>query len=514
MAQVFTPYSSARPFFPGLGVPTGLSDWDTERVQSYATYEQFYWNHPESYKIVIRGEDERALYLPSAKEIIEATNRFLAVNWNYSVEGADPDSAIGTAMQDLFKREAMYTKFASQRRYGLIRGDAVWHITADDSKPLGTRISIHDVDPSTYFPIYDADDPTRRIAVYLVDVVKDPRDPDNKRFVNRRQAYRRTLDANGRPTGEITTELALFEIGKWNDQVLKRDQVRLVEQLVPPTPLPPDITSIPVYHITNTSPPPGSAWNFGSSQLRGIETVFAALQQGATDQALAVALGGLGVYVTDAGPPRDSEGAVTAWQFGPGQITEVPAGSVLNRVGELSSIDPSLDHLKWLGESAQTGAGIPDIAAGRVDVAIAESGIALALKMSPILASNAEKESAMLGIYDQMLYDLTKMWFPAYEELRAPEVDVVAVVGDPMPVNRSTKIAEIQLLAAQNLITTEMAIDELGKLGYDFPANAAAKLLEQTAAKTASSDPFSARSDQELNNNGESAGAGNSSSAD
>lgn len=508
MAQIYTPYSSAVPFFSGA-VPSGVPLWDQQRIQSYDVYEQFYWSHPESFKIIIRGEDEAAIYLPDARTLIESTNRFLAVGFKYTIlTGANDE--LNTLLQRTFKRELFYTKFATQRRYGLIRGDAVWHITGDGNKELGSRLSFHEVHPGQYFPFFDDDG--RRNAVYLVDTVPDPKDATKS--VNRRQAYRRTLDANGLPTGEITTELALFELGKWNDHFLKADDVKMLQLLRPEEALPPQITSIPVYHIPNTH---NSGWPFGSSQLRGIDTVLQAIQQGTTDQALTVALGGLGVYVTDAGPPRDAAGAVSKWDMGPGQVTEVPAGSTLTRVGALASISPSVDHLNFIANKAQQGLGIPDIAAGTVDVAIAESGIALALKMAPILASNAEKEAGMLGIYDQMLFDITQMWIPAYEQMQVgPEVEVVSVVDDAMPKNRDAEIAETVLLHSENLITTEMAIDRLTDLGYKFPAGAEAKLLEQAAAKVAATDPFAARADNELNGNDSNGsspvGASNSSS--
>jgi hypothetical protein len=489
MAQIYSPYSSALPFFAGA-VPAGVPLWDQQRIQSYDVYEQFYWNHPESYKILIRGEEEQAIYLPDARTIIESTNRFLAVDFKYTIAaGGSPELEL--LLQQTFKRELFYTKFATQRRFGLIRGDAVWHITGDGDKEIGSRLSLHEVHPGQYFPFFD--DAGRRIAVYLVDEVPDPKDATKK--VSRRQAYRRSETGTG-----ITTELALFELGKWNDFFLSAKDVKQLQVLRPVEDLPTDITSIPVYHIQNTY---NSGWAFGSSTLRGVDTVLQAIQQGITDQALIIALGGLGVYVTDAGPPRDSGNNITKWDMGPGQITEIPAGSKLERVGQLGSISPSLDHINFIANKAQQGLGIPDIAAGAVDVAIAESGIALALKMAPILASNAEKEQSMLGVYDQMLYDFTHMWIPSYEQMQvAPEVDVVALVGEAMPKNRDAEIAEVILLHKENLITTEMAIGKLTDLGYKFPPGAEAKLLEQAASKTAATDPFATRANAELNGTG------------
>jgi hypothetical protein len=112
--------------------------------------------------------------------------------------------------------------------------------------------------------------------------------------------------------------------------------------------------------------------------------------------------------------------------------------------------------------------------------------------MQPILSANAEKEVEMLSVYDHMLYDLTTMWFPTYEQLSAPGVMVGAVVGDPLPVDRAAKIKEITDLVTAQLIPAELARIELMKLGWDIPGDAANTILEeQTAlAMALGNDPF------------------------
>jgi hypothetical protein len=249
----FTPHSSIVPFFADAAEP-GIPEFDANRIMAYAQYEQFYWNHPESFRLVQRGEDEAPIYLPSARRIIEATNRFLAVGFDYAIDSAvgTPDSRaqLDLAFKALFKRELFHVKFNAQRRWGLVRGDAIWHITADDTKPEGTRISLHDVHPKRYFPIVDADDPTRVVGCHLVETIADPRDKTKQ--VIRRQTYRKELDAVGLPTGLITTELSLWEVGKWDDRYLEPKDLKMVALLRPVTPLPPAITSLPVYHIRNT----------------------------------------------------------------------------------------------------------------------------------------------------------------------------------------------------------------------------------------------------------------------
>lgn len=497
----YSPYSSAVPFFQDAPEP-GIPELDQNRLRSYALYEQFYHNHPETFKLLQRGEDEAPVYLPSSKKIIEATNRFLAVDFEYVIDATlgtpDGRTQLDLAFNNLFKRELFYVKFQAQKRWGLVRGDAIWHITADDTKPEGTRIRIHDVNPKRYFPITDKEDATRVIGCHLVETVADPRDETKQ--VIRRQTYRKAVDSLGNVIdGPITSELSLWTIGKWDDRHLKPEEMEQVQILRPPTPLPNTITTIPVYHIRNT-------WdenNFGDSTLRGVETIIAAANQGVSDQALAMAMNGLGSYWTDAAPPVDAAGQATAWELGPLRMTEVPPGSQVGRLQGVGSVQPSIDHLNFILSEGQTGQGVPDIAAGKVDVSVAESGISLRLQLAPILAANAEREQTMLGIYDQMFFDLRTMWFPTYEGVNY-EADIATIVGDPLPKNRETEIKEAIDLYTAKLLTAEEARTKLKELGWEIEPKAD-KLLEEQTAMAAAADPFGNRMDKELNGGAEGA---------
>ena len=104
----FTPYSSAVPFFQDAAEP-GIPELDQHRLGAYALYEQMYWNHPETFKLLQRGEDESPIYLPSARKIVEATNRFLALDFDYVVDATvgtpDARNQIDMAFRSLFARE-------------------------------------------------------------------------------------------------------------------------------------------------------------------------------------------------------------------------------------------------------------------------------------------------------------------------------------------------------------------------------------------------------------------------
>lgn len=484
MVAKYTPYSSAVPFFTRENAPTGMPPADAERVQAYFLYEQMYWNHPETFRIKARGTNSNEIYLPSARGIVEARNRFLGKNFDIHLnpERGTPDQRIQTedAFRKLFKRELFWTKYAAQKRWGLVWGDSIWHITADPNKPQMSRLRIHDVHPSRYFPI-TVDE--RRIGVHLIDVVKDPRDA--KKQVHRRQTYRQD------ETGAITTELALFEFGKWDDRD-PENEVSKVQQLVNPTPLDSRITTIPVYHIRNTWE---SGVEFGSSSIRGIETVLLAANQAVSDEDLALAFNGLGMYWTDAPPPRDAAGNPTAWPMGPAKMAEVPAGKQVGRLGGVDNLSSSLEHIRFVLDSAQQGAGVPDIAAGKVDVSVAESGISLAMQLAPLISANEELEGAMLGVYDQMLHDLATMWFPVYEQFSdAAECEVTSLVDDAMPVDKDKEIERLIALKTAGLLSAEEIRPELIKLGFRVSAEG----MSQIQAATANADPFAGRMADEL----------------
>lgn len=485
----FTPYSTATPWIRDL--PQYLSPDDAERIGAYTLYEQMYWGVPGAFELTQVGTEGDPIYVPSARAIIEATNRFLAVDWDFYVDetvGTPEEQAVAkAAFFRLFKRENMWSKFATQKRYCLIRGDALWHIVADEAKPEGSRISIYELDPASYFPIYDIDNLDRIIGCHIVDVVEE-----GDTEVIRRQTYRKQLDAFGVTTG-ITSELALFEMNGWDDRNgAKPEDIKRISILKPETLLPEQITQLPVYHIKNIRNPGDP---FGSSQIRGVERLAAAINQTISDQDLAVALAGLGVYVTDSAAPTNDDGEEVNWLISPGRVVEVTPGSKWDRVQGITTVQPSLDHAKYLEDKMREGAGVPAIATGDVDVQAAESGIALFLRLAPLLAANAEKETEMLGIYDQMLYDLQMMWFPAYEGINMANVVVSSVVADAMPANREARIQEIIQLATSTppLISLEMAQAELSKLGYEFGATAATDIVTQTARLAAANDPFAQR---------------------
>lgn len=497
-----TPYSTAKPLLGPLD--SWLSGDDAMRLASYALYDGIYRNVPEAFKLVQRGNESNPIYLPSGKTIIEAKNRYLAKRWTYALDpkqGTDQErAALNTLLTNLFRREQVWAKFNAQKRWGLVRGDSIWHITGDLDKEEGKRLNIYEVDPGSYFPIADDWNPDKIYGVHLVDPVVN----DAGKTVIKRQTYRKT------DTGRISYELSWWETAAWDDRDENVKLKKITGKDIPegednvPTffELDPRITAIPVYHVKNNWTP---GEPFGTSDLAGYETLIAGVNQAISDQDLALALEGLGLYFTNSGPPVDEEGNEINWRLGPGWVVEGDEGSDFKRITGVGSVEPGLAHIGKLEDSMREASGVPDIAVGNVDVQTAESGIALAFKMSPILAQNEEKELEILSVMDHLLYDLVTMWIPTFEGLES-DARAASIVDDPLPVNRKAVIDEvIALLSCEPpLISAEYARTLLSdKLGYDFPAEMMAAITTEASALAAARnvDPFAARTEKELEEN-------------
>jgi hypothetical protein len=216
--------------------------------------------------------------------------------------------------------------------------------------------------------------------------------------------------------------------------------------------------------------------------MRGLERIAAAIDQGISDEELTLAMEGLGVYTTDAGAPVDDRGQDVPWNLGPAQVIELPNGKTFKRVAGVSSVAPYQEHLKYLHEQLDQTATIPAVAKGRVDVDVAESGIALMLELGPLLARAEEGELVITDVLTNMLYDL-KAWFQAYESINIGAAVWIPTYGDKIPVNRKAKFAELlEMLASTTpLVSAQFVRTELAKLGYEFPDDTElmAQILEE-----------------------------------
>ena len=489
----FTPYSTIVPFVTTM--PSWVRPADQERIASYQVYEEIYWNNPDSFKLVLRGTNDKAIYIPSAKTIVETAHRYVGTKLKWRPDpllGTTADQAnIMAAFNALFARERFASKYNANKRFGLIRGDWLFHVTADDTKEQGTRISLHTVDAASYFPIFEDEvvkggSPNRIVKVHLAEQFTDTDGlygQKGKIYV-RRQTYEKL------PTGLIQSSTLIADPDKWFD-----DSKAGTMYEVPAFTLDPRITSIPVYHLRNFDEPGNP---FGSSEIRGLERLIAAINQSVSDTDLALALDGLGLYATSSGGPIDADGNDVDWIIGPGRVIEnVPAD--FRRVTGVGSVKPAQDHVQMIYNFMKEASGTPDVAVGKVDVQVAESGVALALDMAPMLGKAEEKDTIIIDVLAQFAYDLATMWFPVYESQSFGEAQLIPVINssDKLPVNRQAVLTEVttMMMTDPPLLSATTGRQILStELGIPFASDELTRIIQEQAAmlSAAPSDPASA----------------------
>lgn len=491
-ATVFTPYSTVESLLGAkpTWIPNAL---DVLRIQSYVTYEEIYWNVPDVFQITLRGSNELPLYVPSAKTIVDATNRYTAPGFTVSAAGTGADATVATTQLSAFlRRERFLSRFSGAKLYGIMRGDWIWHMTADATKPEGSRISLTPLDPGMYFPIPDDDDVDKITGCHLVELITDS---DGSHI--RRLTYRKVPQPGG--TVRISVEDALFETDDWEGPASKPLRI-----LTPVTMLDPRISSLPVYHIPNTDFPGDP---FGSSEIRGMERLMAGLAQTLSDEDLALALDGIGVYATDGNQPVDPvTKKPTSWKLGPGRVVHTD-GNFFNRVNGVTDLSENYGaHYDRIWDAIKQASATPDIAIGAVDVQIASSGVALQLQLGPMLAKAGDKSSIIVDVHNQMFYDWLTMWEPVYEGNDYEGVTVNCTTGSAVPVDRVQRFAELNDMLDRGVIDTGYYRAECVKLGYAFPSDIGPKADAEFAERNPSggvagaADPFADRLTQEQGN--------------
>lgn len=455
----FTPYSTLS--WTQLDQPTIFPEEDRERIGSYFKYDEMYWNDDKQFMLRVL-EGEQPLYIPNARTIVDTTSHYLLKGLQVHAKDPGKDKALNDALENFLIRERFYSRFHIAKHAGVARGDFAFHLTADPSKPAGSRISLTSLDPARVIPVYDEDDMEKLVKVHIVDVYYASEDPTKVRL--RKLTYDYEI-VGGRK--RVFREEAIWELDpKWYGP-----KPKLFKMILPRAPLADAITVIPVYWFQNM------AWEgqqFGSSELRGMERLNYAISQAATDQEVALALEGLGVYATDGGRPVDDAGNETDWEVAPGKVMEVPQGSFFRRVEGLSSMKPSMDHINYLESKLRESTGLSDVALGRVDVQTAQSGIALAIKFIPTLAKIEERDIAGVETLTQLFFDW-KTWWQVYEnELFDSEIEVE--IGDKLPSNRTETINELNNMLDRKVISKQYYRDEMMKLGYEFPDDIQAQI--------------------------------------
>lgn len=492
-AGVFTPYSTVQPLF-GTGAPW-VDPLEAERIASYQTYEEMYWNVADTFKLVSRGPDSQPIYVPNPRTIVDTIHRYVGTGMKFAVTpdvGTPADIELAQqTFTNLFRRERFYSRYNMNRRYGLIRGDWLWHIIADPLKPAGTRISIRAIDPGSWFPIYADDDLDHLVRIHIAEQFVDSAGKTKiKRLTYERQ-----------DNGTITSVEGIFDPKEW--WLSTRPEVITK----PLTVLPAAITAFPVYHIPNGEEPQNP---YGSSELRGFERVQTAVNQSISDEELALALEGLGLYATESGGPVDDEGNDAPWVLGPGRVIENVKG--FQRVDGVGSVTPYQDHIKFLIDSMYEAAAAGDVARGKVDVQVAESGVALALQLGPTLAKAEEKDRTIADVHTQMFYDL-KFWLQAYEGINVVDVEVLPIFGEKVPQNKKAIVDMVIAMCTSDppLMSVKTGQERLAEVGIAFAPDEFQRILQEAQAKAdtaAASDPLASRFSQELNTLGGSSGSG------
>lgn len=490
-ATVFTQYSTVLPLI-GTALPSWVPAADQVRIAAYQKYEEIYWTSEEGFQEVMRGDNENPVLMPTARTLVDTVNRYTATGFGYAVEplaGGDTNAVVAAqlAFKNLFDRERFLSKFAGAKRKGIAVGDWCWHVYADPAKPLGKRLSLKSVDPGAYFPVYESDvvdggDPDKIVKVHLAEQVAVGKDTLVSRLT-----YERIFDSSGVQTG-IQTSHAIYKIDGWATAAAVK-----VRDIIPPTLLPAAIPAIPVYHIKNFD----DNAPFGSSEMRGLESVLVAISQTVSDEDLTVSIEGLGVYTTSGGAPVDSSGNEVGWVMGPGRVL-THAGD-LKRISGAGSVSPYGDHYDRMMGAVRAAVGASDAAVGKIDGATAESGIALLLQLGPMLAYSAEKDQTIRDVIGQMFYDLS-FWLAEYEELplllttdeqgaSVPAVHVVPTFGDKVPTNAKAIIEQIVALRSLTppVISLETVMVMLREAGLPLQANELDLVKAEQAATDAAS---------------------------
>jgi hypothetical protein len=483
--KMFTPWSSLDSM---LGKPpVWWPEEERERIQAYEKYDQMYWNDPTQYAIRVL-EDEQPIYVPNARIVVNTTAQYLMKGLQLVAQEGSPTASQMTAadqradarandqtpaqraLESFLKRERFMSKFDINKSAGIARGDSAFHITADPTKPEGTRISIDTLHPGMVWKVPDEDDPDKIVRIHIVEQWVAPNDPTEKVMI-RKLTYEKVEVAGKR---RISREEAIYELngekGFWFGPTPQK-----VKQILKPDLLPENITQFPVYWFNNIN------WEsqlYGSSELRGLEFLEWAVSQGATDTQMALGLEGLGVYATDGGRPVDDNGNESYWEVAPGKVMEVPAGSYFRRVEGVGSITPMMDQEKYLEQKMFAAAGMTDVALGQVDVVTAQSGIALAIKFMPTLARIENRDTAHTEILQQMWFDL-RFWFEAYDRTaQIPEIDI-RIAKSKLPPNRTETLNELNNMYDRKIISREYYREQAAELGYIIPANEDKRILKE-----------------------------------
>lgn len=496
MATLETPYSTAMQFVTDK--PTWLNEYDAQRLAAYNLYESMFRNSPDQLTLLLRGADDKPIFVPTAKKLVNTFARYVLRDYGIEVVAADnpetgetatpSDEDVATAeaaFGKLLKRTRFITRLAAAKKQGLYMGDFVFYVQADPMRAPGSRIELRSIDPRTYFPMFSDWDIEKVVGGQIIEqYLTDDNKPYLRvlRFVTSSSPLHPNYDPNNvwGNTQPIARDLRYLSLEDWETQP-KPFTDPINQPPAMPLELVPGIFHLPLYHIRVNEEP---ANPFGVSILSGIESVVAGINQAWTDEDMALAMAGLGMYWTNSGSPVDgTTGEPVDWQLGPSRVVEVGADKTFNRVTGVPSVEPSQNHIQALDSETQQTLGINDVATGEADPAVAESGVALAIRMGPLLDATGELDTAACEVLDQMWYNMRE-FFAVYEQIQMLNVTAISSLGDKLPIDRDKRFAELKDMFLDGVIDLPFFHEQLTELfGYNFPPsmiNALIQVQEET----------------------------------
>lgn len=513
-----TPYATAVPYLNGAEAsPTWYDEYDRQRIASYDLYDDMYNNDPTQFGLMLRGADDGPVFVPLAKRTILGLSRYVGKNWGYKVLSTDVsagetdptsqdntnDAIVVTPEQvqlaqetysSLFKRERLLSVFRSGIPEWLRRGDWLWMVSADETKRSGRRISVKPIDPRRYFPLFnDRSDVNRVTGQQLIEEIF-LEDGTAAMFV---QTWLKASDPSHPDYGteepeegfDITYEAQAYDV---KDFGLPEKRKALAHPDNVPQEDVIGIHNLPIYHIRNNE---STDDPYGRSDLSGLESMLAGVNQSVTDEDLSLAFMGLGMYHTDSGAPVDeTTGQPTNWKLGPKRVIEHEQGTKFEKVDGINSIQPFQEHVAFLKNEALGTIGMSDVALGEVGTA-AFSGIALAIRFAPTADTVRVKNDNLNGVMTQMFFDL-KDWFKVYEGIDLGDIEVISETDDQdlLPFDRAARWKELTEGLTAGIFTPEYVVSVLETdFGYTFPADYLQSLDKSNSDKAAAMDPFAAR---------------------
>jgi hypothetical protein len=184
----------------------------------------------------------------------------------------------------------------------------------------------------------------------------------------------------------------------------------------------------------------------------------------------------------------------------------LPSEKDFKRVNGAGSVAPYQDHLQYLHGQIDDVTGTNDVTRGHADVQVAESGIALALRLNPLFSRMIEKELIITDVMTQMLFDLRK-WFGVYEGAAVPNLENIRWIptyGDRLPVNKQQvfdQAVKMYTATPVPLISGAEARRLMVNAGFDLRDDATLFkeiIAERTTFDVQTADAIAARMQEEV----------------